>query len=81
MKWRGGGVRLPEIGRDEGREALEAVAVEGRGRVEFEGLGVRKRERDGDEGCGLVVVGEVGDEEGGCDVHGADLRVLTADWL
>lgn len=27
----GGGVRLPEIGRDEGGEALEAVAVEGGG--------------------------------------------------
>lgn len=27
----GGEVRLPEIGRDEGREALEAVAVEGGG--------------------------------------------------
>lgn len=42
---------------------------------------MRKRERGGYEGFGFVVVGEVCDEEGGCDVHGAELWVLTAEWV
>lgn len=40
---------------------------------------MRWKRGDGYEGFGFVVVGEVCDEEGGCDVHGAELRVLTAE--
>ena len=51
---KGEGVRLPERGRDEGREALDAVAVEGGRRVDFEGLGVREERRKRTRALGLL---------------------------